>query len=125
VTLILKSSPTTFFSGSIVLACLMLLDATMILSASENYLNQIFSIFELCWFLYALLESYQFRKIAINIISPLSYIIYYFFGWCLGQYLLFVNDGILIIPQWYVFVAIIFAIYFLVLNYIEYIKLKK
>jgi len=47
-----------YFSGGIVVGCLILVDAVMIFNGYQYFINQIFSIIELCWFVYSLVELY-------------------------------------------------------------------
>lgn len=92
------------------------LDAALIFNQHMSILNQIFSIIELFWFFYMLYIAYHLSKIKHSLLEPLSYILYYTASFFLGSYWLAKNTNLMHLPDWYVVFAMLFGIYYFLIN---------
>jgi len=113
-------NPKNYLSGGAVIGCLMIIDALMFFSGNQSFINQTFSMIELAWLVYSMIESYRFRKNGIKLTAPLSYILYYLFGWFFGSYWLAINENLHALPTWYMVLAMLFGTYYTVICLIIY-----
>jgi len=81
-----------------------------------QWLKQLFSIFELLWFLYSLLAIYLLSTRNHGFSVPLYYLLYYLFGFSLGSFWLAKNGNLDIIPVWYLIFAMLFGGYYIVIS---------
>ncbi|MDH5258032.1 MAG: hypothetical protein OEX07_08480 [Gammaproteobacteria bacterium] len=113
-----------YLSGALVMGCLIIIDAIIILSGNTLFVNQIFSLIEMCWFFYSLFVAYGLLRNRSKIFASVSYsyLIYYIFGFFIGNYWLTTEGNIDHPPQWYLVFAIIFGAYYATISY-KYHKL--
>lgn len=101
---------------------MIIIDAIMIFTDRQYFINQLFSMFELAWFLFSVLQFYFASKAKENVSIILAYLIYYIFSWFVGSYLLASQGNLNNLPPWFLIFAMSFGGFYTLICIKQYKK---
>ncbi len=105
-----------YTKGSIIIGGLIVVDAIMISAGYQTFVNQVFSLVELLWFMVSLFVIYQLSVQKLSFRVPLYYVMYYLFGFFLGSFWLAGSGNLDSVPFWYLVFAMLFGAYYFMMN---------
>ncbi|MDX1812816.1 MAG: hypothetical protein R3240_12745 [Gammaproteobacteria bacterium] len=111
--------PNTYLSGAMVIGFLQIIDGVLGINNFRSSITTAFSLLELCWFIYSLIMTLNFRRLQLKILSPLMFVLYYFFSWLYGSYILYTQPmgEHFQLPDWFPWLASAFGASYLFVSY--------
>ena len=112
-----RFNPKYYLSGAIVVGFFEIIDGLSGLNGYSGNFSRAFSVLEVCWFVTSMFFFLVFKKQNLVVLVPAMYVLYSFYGWMVGSYLISIKSSgeMMVLPVWYMISATLFGlIYFVV-----------
>jgi len=105
-------NPRIYLSGAIVIGCFGIVDGLLGLFGYSGDIAQAFSLLEICWAVTSMIFLLAFKIQNLQLFVPGMYVLYTFYGWLVGSYLLSIQQPgqELSLPIWYMISATVFGL---------------
>lgn len=111
-------NPKVYLSGAIVVGFLSIIDGLLGLIGYSGGVAQAFSLLEICWFITSMIFLLAFKKQELHLLVPGMYVLYTFYGWLVGSYLLSIKQPgqEIALPIWYMVSATAFGLFYCLIS---------